>query len=624
MSNSINDELSLFNFDGQEEYVSGGMIYLPNDVIRGKRGVRTVKYTTKDGKERHKKATKPSDKKIEDTMIEIFSNKNEKSKIDYKSLLTKVKTELEEEFEKYGVVESKENSKAENNKIKEMREIALNSKVKNAVSEHIPKTIEIDIKEFIKRTGIPRIQNRFDEALSVLHEASGKMTDSWNEPVINKDYTKINYDIVYGSIVPTFRVRLKDSIKEFVDPREIDSLEKLKELKIKNKASHVEKLILEIDRTAVLNILGIGLWNKKGHTRSLRKNRNSFGKSVAFDLDFLARSIVDVPYIKSLTHFTFEQFKKSLSSEHYKTWEAFKKSVLVPAIEEVNRNTELEVSYALVPNQKNWTHIHLKVKYKTDSLGEGVSSKFGFDPLAYFIAVQHKYFMKNNLTGSFGGFVQYVQSLVYGSNDDDIIYGKSLAQWKEYSLEAYNVENQILDIVLDTPTILSDRSLVYDEQRMVLVKINKKESANEVEYDEEGVEIIEKNKPLSDTCYIRTHKYKVQDPITSLKYIAEYIQTDSEYHEKASIFDYIPFQFATLDGKWKKIDTLEHYIALKDSIRSAVYKKKKSYFRFNELDENNIEVVNEMKKEMFLIHMERENFKEIDTRFKELLMSAES
>ena len=29
----------------------------------------------------------------------------------------------------------------------------------------IPKTIEIDIKDFIKRTGIVRIQNRFDEAL---------------------------------------------------------------------------------------------------------------------------------------------------------------------------------------------------------------------------------------------------------------------------------------------------------------------------------------------------------------------------------------------------------------------------------------------------------------------------
>ena len=31
-------------------------------------------------------------------------------------------------------------------------------------------------------------------------EASGKMNYSWNEIILSEDYSKINYDIVYGSM----------------------------------------------------------------------------------------------------------------------------------------------------------------------------------------------------------------------------------------------------------------------------------------------------------------------------------------------------------------------------------------------------------------------------------------
>ena len=65
---------------------------------------------------------------------------------------------------------------------------------------------------------------------------------------------------------------------------------------------------------------------------------------------------------------------------------------------------------------------------------------------------------------------------------------------------------------------------------------------------------------------------------------------------------------------------METYITYKEPIRTAVYKKKKTFFRF--LDSNgNVE---ENKKEMFLRYMEGELFKEVDNKFKELMMNASS
>lgn len=613
-------DLNLFNFDTDKENLSG-VLTLSNEMIRGRRSVNASKFKTSDGKVKYMKSIKTSDKKIEDTMIEIFSNKSEKKKINYDELIVTAKDELERDFVKYDIVEKPDNTKARNKEIREIREIALNNYVKKEVAKMIPKTIEIDIKDFIKRTGIVRIQNRFDEALTVLHEASGKMNYSWNEIILSEDYSKINYDIVYGSIVPSFRLRLKDTIKEHVpDPRTIDSLEKFASLDIPKKANYVENLVLEINSAAVLNILGIGLWNNKGHTKSLRKNRDFFSKSVAFDLDFLARSIVNIPHIKKLTHFTLDELKERLGSTHYSSWDTFRRSVFLPAIEDVNKFTELDVNYELVPNHKNWTHIHLIVKFKTNMLGQEIIPKFGFDALAYFIAIQHKYFQKNNLEGPLSSFIQYVQSVIYSCKEKEELYSKTLLQWKEYAKSAYEAEDKILTVLNENPGILSKRNLRYDDVRMVIVKVNRAQDENEVEYNEDGEEIFVEPKKLPETSYIMTSKYKVTDPITSLMYITEHIQQEEAFQEKANIFDFIPFQFATLDLKWIDINSMETYITYKEPIRTAVYKKKKTFFRF--LDSNgNVE---ENKKEMFLRYMEGELFKEVDNKFKELMMNASS
>lgn len=79
----------------------------------------------------------------------------------------------------------------------------------------------------------------------------------------------------------------------------------------------------------------------------------------------------------------------------------------------------------------------------------------------------------------------------------------------------------------------------------------------------------------------------------------------------AHIFEFIPFSFATLDENWVYIESIEDYPKYKDLIKVAVYKKKYSFFRFDD----------SKKKEKFMIHVEKGSFKEIDDKFKELMLS---
>ena len=216
--------------------------------------------------------------------------------------------------------------------------------------------------------------------------------------------------------------------------------------------------------------------------------------------------------------------------------------------------------------------------------------------------------------------------LIYSTKDEDEeLYGRTLSSWKDYAKKAYEAEKEMKAILADTPNILETKNLRYDESRMTIVKVNKKvELINEdVDFNDQGEAIIIEPKKLPLTSYIKTQNYKVTDPITSIKYMAEYVDSDEDKIEKVNIFNYIPFQFATLEGRWNEIDSMEEYVKFKDLIRTALYKKKSSYFRFNETVENE-QVVNTMKRELFIAHMERETFIEIDAKFKELIMSAQS
>ena len=58
------------------------------------------------------------------------------------------------------------------------------------------------------------------------------------------------------------------------------------------------------------------------------------------------------------------------------------------------------------------------------------ASKYDYDYLAYFIAVQHKYFQPNKLTDSLESFVVYIQGELYNASEDIDLCGRTIKDWK--------------------------------------------------------------------------------------------------------------------------------------------------------------------------------------------------
>lgn len=611
------DTGSLFTEEELFLLPQSGVIKLSTNIIRGASTVKK-KEIIRGGKKVMISESTINDKRIEDTCIEIFQAKEISNRIDYQTLQNQASKELEPYFSEYGLVIDNANSKKKNTDIVEMQNIAVDAYIKKTIAESIPKEIRVPIKDFIKRTGISRIQSRFNEGLKVICEASSKLSHSWMEQTVKfevvngeKVARKIN-DLTQGSIIPKFKLRFNDKLSELYTAEEIKNLtmEKFIELDIPNKSSYVDELIMVTDPETIVNITGVGLFGGmfgKGYAKSERKNRNSFKYSMTFNFDLLIRSIISIPHNSTLTDFTFDQLKDILGATSYKKWESFKKSVLLPVIKDERDNTELDCEYKLVPNPKNWTHIKLIPSWKKVIMGFE-ASKFGFDYLAYFIAVQHKYFQSNNLDESLEGFVIYVQSIIYGCEDDKVIWGRTFFEWKEYGKKVWEVEKELERILSENNDILRDNRLIYDEKRMCLVKKNFEED-DDVEVtllDSLNKEI--KTTKKSRTSYIKTAAYRVVDPITSLRYLNELIKSDSEA-SNMHIFDFIPFTFATIEGSWINIDTLEIYKNYMDPIRMAIFKKKATFFRFS----------SDEKKAAFLNCLESRRFAELDQRFVELM-----
>lgn len=608
---------SLFDEDNNI-FTPSGVIRVSNNLIRG-RGKINKKAITRGGKKVYVSETTVNDKRIEDTCIEIFQAEEITSKlrIDHKKLEKEALDYLLPLFEEYDLVEKEENSKKLNEQIRDYKEIALDSYVKNEVSKYLPTVLKFPIKEFIQRTGIARIQSRFNEALQTVNQSSSKVGYSWMEQTIifeEKDGVKSvkqKNELMSGSIIPLFGLEFNDKIKEVLSPQEIKSLtmEKFIEMDLNNKQQYVDYIKMELNPKTLVNIVGIGLFGGiygKGYAKSLRKNRNSFKKSITFLFDLLVRSIINLRADSNLRKFTFEELKDHLHASSYNSWEAFRKSVLVPVIEDFNNNTEMTCEYKLIPNNANWTHIQLFPEFKTTSMGFE-ASKYGYDYLAYFISVQHKYFQPNKLTDNLESFVVYIQGELYNASEDTELYGRTISEWKVLGVKVYQAEKELLNLIDENKELLKLNNLIYDEKRMCLVRENLKEEV-EVEVDTILNDTGEvKTTKKSKTSYIVTKDYKVIDPISSFRYLNDL--SCSGEATSINIFDFIPFQFATMDSSWVDINSIEKYSEYLEQIKIAAYKKKADWFRFDKQE----------KREVFLHYLHGRRFKEFESRFIELM-----
>ncbi|HJE02658.1 MAG TPA: hypothetical protein K8U92_02170 [Aliarcobacter thereius] len=610
---------SLFEDNDKQNIDQSGIIKLSNNLIRGKGRIKKIAVKRGD-KMVNLSTTTSNDKKIEDTCLEIFQSEFfvNKVKDSYLAYHKEALWELEPLFKEHGLVYKEDYSNKKKEEIEQDKQIAIDSWIKDKIAEDIPSTLRFPIKDFIERTAISRIQSRFNEALETINNSSKKTAYSWMEQSVEfitdpktgkKTYVQKN-DLKAGSIIPVFGLGFNEKLKDVLTPEQIKNLtmEEFIEMPLNSKYQYVDDFIMEVNPRNLLEIMGVGLFTSaygKGYAKSLRKNRNQFKRSITFQFDFLVRSIMDTRY-ENLKKFTFDELKNHLHATGYNGWESFKKSVLLPVMEDFENNTEMTCDYKLYPNQKEWTHIMLLPKWKTNSMGFE-AEKEGFDYLAYFIAVQHKYFQPNKLSENLEAFVAYMQSRIYNSVNGEDIYGRTLDEWKEYGKKTYEAEKELLQMIEDNEDILKTNNLIYDKRRMCLVKSNV--SGNNG--NDEVIEVIDnsvvvKTLKMSKTSYIKTDEYDVKDPISSLRYLCD---IGTEEKVAINIFDFIPFDFATLDSNWIKIDSLEVYAQYVDPIRTAAYKKKSSFFRFENKDI----------RETFLYYLNKRRFKEFNDRFIELM-----
>jgi hypothetical protein len=142
---------------------------------------------------------------------------------------------------------------------------------------------------------------------------------------------------------------------------------------------------------------------------------------------------------------------------------------------------------------------------------------------------------------------------------------------------------------------------------MCLVRENLKEEV-EVEVDTILNDTGEvKTTKKSKTSYIVTKDYKVIDPISSFRYLND-LSCSGEV-TSINIFDFIPFQFATMDSSWVDINSIEKYSEYLEQIKIAAYKKKADWFRFEKKET----------RELFISYLHGRRFKEFESRFIELM-----
>lgn len=535
------------------------------------------------GKTVMRKETTTNDEKIADTCIELFQNSEIAQQFDYSTLHERALEALEPRFSKYGIVIQDGNTKTRNKEIEHLRQIAIDQWIREHIADEAGLIFEFDYDEFIEATGIVEAKRRVGRALEILSGAQSKSAYEWSQEIVNEDFSEINHEIVRVSVIPTISLVLDDEMG-----KKYKTIEDFAKAPIKNKKRHIKKIKLEINRTFLPNILGIG----RDYTKAFRRDRLQFTSSAAYRLDILARSIEKVQHIQKFRRFTFESLKDKFGSD-IAEYRFFKRLVLTPAVRDVNKYTELEVSFKEF--RKNNTKagpiefIELIVKRKKSLENE---KRFDTTPLAYYIASRMYFFGKEGIENLIG-FAKHVEKTIDESNDEqDLVFaGRTVREWQIEADLAYQAENEIQGLIDKHPRFMKSNNLTYDNKKMCILKTS---SEDQLFASEEYIVMADK---------------KVTNPIQSLDYLNGIVENDMI--EKAHVHDFIPFKFITIGGEWIDINSLSVYSTHKDLILKAIVNRKDDYFRFETND----------KRDLFLSIMHREGFVEVTEEFRRMLKS---
>ena len=548
-----------------------------------------TKKKTSDGKTVYKKNTTTNDEKIADTCIEIFQNSNIEQKINLDNIKRDAYTYIEDLFKSKNLIESPENTKEQNALIQRKKKIGMTQYIKKGIEELVNKVYSVDYDTFIELTGIKSIK-RVNIALELLDEIQNKNFFTWNEERLDENLDIVN-DIVKVAVVPEVTLTLDNEIGGKVDGngnKIFNSITDFRNADIKNKRKYIKGISFRISPSYLSNILGL----ERNYSEPDRKQRINFKSSYGFRLDTLLRSIERIQNHPNLAHFTFDQIQKKFGTQ-YDNYKNFKSRVLMPAINDINNFTNLNVE--LVEKRESGPKSELQyirfIITRKNSLKS--DKRYGINKLAFYIGSRMFYFSKNNIKNLLA-FSKDIEKAMT-NNDDILIYdSRSISDWKEESDKAYELEIELLKVIDNNKIFMDQHSLIYDDKRMCLVE----KELTKID-DEEQKEVIK---------ILKYNDKKVTNPMESLDYLNNLLRDG--YSERADIFDFLEqFQIAesNLDN-WIPINTMIDYAKHEKKIISLIANKTVQHFRFS----------NDVVCDIFLKHMFRGTFRQMDNDIKSL------
>lgn len=585
MVNILTDEIE--NIEHIKTNDTSGKFRIPNKQAQADYTLIKTKQNRKGGIVYVKSAT-TNDEKIADTCVEIFQNSGIDKMINLLELKKETLSEIEILFERKGLIVNEETTKRDVEIIQKKKKIAYMQILKNKIEKSVKLEYSIDYKEFIDKTGIKTMQ-RVGTALEVLDKMQNKSFFEWNEERLDNNLEIYN-DIVKIAVIPEIRLSLDKAVGGLTDldgNKLYNSLSDFKNAPIKNKSQYIKKITFKLNPSYLSNILGL----ERDYSEPDRKERINFKSSYSFRLDTLLRSIEKIQNFQNFTNFTFQTLQKKFGTQ-YKLYKHFKSRVLEPAIDDINKFTDLNVKMIETrDNQKSdIKHIRFIISRKANMYIE--ESKYGINIAAYYIASRLFYFEKNGIKNLLA-FAKKIEKDIKSTLDIAVYGDKTVEHWKLEAKQAYQVESDLIKIIDVNKLFVAQNNLKYDDKRMCLVMV---EDMNEDDEKKENIRIL---------------KYKdkrVTNPMESVEYLKDLLSTG--YTERVDIFEFIPFKYIrSLNSEWININSMIDYQRNEDKIIEAINGKKLDHFRF----------INETTAEIFYKHVYRGSFKQLDTKVNELL-----
>jgi|GEM_PF-1481676 hypothetical protein len=577
--NNNNDTLIISN--------SNGKIRISNLQAQADYSVKKTAKKNCNGQEVFKKETTINDEKLGDTCLEIFQNSNISNLFNMDEIKQNAIIQTEKLFKQHNLIIKPENTLKENNLIKKKKNIAIVQYIKRQIEKKANKTYSVDYNKFIEMTGI-KSAKRIGFALKLLDEIQERNFFEWNEEVLDQNLNIVHH-LVKISIIPEIRLVLDEevgSLKNEDGEYLYDSISSYRKAKIKNKAKHIKKITFRINPIYLSNILGL----EKDYTEPNRKERNKFNSSYAFRLDTLLRSIEKVQNNPNIAFFSFQKIQKKFGTQ-YENYKNFKARVLVPAINDINLYTNINVTLKeerVAGEKSNLKYIRFIIERNND---KETDKRYGIDKVAFYIASRIFYFT-NSQINSFMAFAKSIENQIKNTLDALTIYAnKNLEVWKEESKKAYETEEKLLKLMEENKIFIDQHNLVYDYKRMTIVKKNDKEE-NDLK-----IKILKLNEK------------KITNPVESILYLNELLKTG--YSERADIFDFCPFEIYSKNStETHKINNMLDYQKFENTIIEYIKDKKLNYFKFE----------NEDIADIFYKHIYRGTFRQLDNEVTSLIM----